>query len=142
MRGIIYFELLEVFLLRLDHAEHETVSLSHALGVRRLDVLLNDLLPPAPAQPAAEEALHLLNLSKLDGVLDRFAQVRQGSCVADGAAFGVRLRRRHGSGCGAEATAAYRGRREGRTRCFLSQYANLKKQFRRFHFLNAPQIIE
>lgn len=36
--------------------------------MRALNILVHDLLPPAPAQPAAEEALHLLDLPELGGV--------------------------------------------------------------------------
>ena len=47
------------------------VPLPHALGVRRPDVLVHDLLPTSPAKPAPEEALNLLNLGnvRIFGVL-------------------------------------------------------------------------
>lgn len=70
-----HLQLLHVLLLGLDHAEHEAVALPHALRVRRVDVLLDDLLPPAPAQPAAEEALHFLDFPQLGGVLNLRAQI-------------------------------------------------------------------
>jgi len=52
-------ELVHVLRLGLRHAEDDLVPLPHALGVRRADVVLDDDLPPPPAQPAAHEALHL-----------------------------------------------------------------------------------
>lgn len=58
-------QLLHVLLLRLHHAEDQTVSLPHALGVGRFYVLLHNLLPAPTAQPAAKETLHLLNLPQL-----------------------------------------------------------------------------
>lgn len=69
MKGFFYFKLFQVLFFRLHHAEDEAVALPHALSVRRLDVLLHNLLPATPAQPAAEKALHLLNLSQLGGIL-------------------------------------------------------------------------
>lgn len=50
-------------------APYLPVPFTHALGVRALDVLLDDLFPPAPAQPSPKEALHLLDLAHLDRVL-------------------------------------------------------------------------
>lgn len=52
-------ELLHVLGLGLQHAEHHLVPLPHAISVRRADVVLDDGLPLAPAQPAPQEALHL-----------------------------------------------------------------------------------
>lgn len=52
-------QLLHVLGLGLQHAEHHLVPFSHAVGVRRPDVVLDDGLPLAPAQPAPQEALHL-----------------------------------------------------------------------------------
>ena len=50
---------------------HSPVSLPHALGVRRPDVLVHDLLPPPAAKPTPEEALDLLDLGdvRVFGVL-------------------------------------------------------------------------
>ena len=52
-------QLLHVLGLGLQHAEHHLVPLAHAVRVRRPDVVLDDGLPLAPAQPAPQEALHL-----------------------------------------------------------------------------------
>ena len=52
-------QLLDVLLLALDHAEDDAVPLAHALSVVRPDVLVDDLLPAATAQPTTEETLHL-----------------------------------------------------------------------------------
>lgn len=41
------------------------VPFAHILCMRRVDVLDHDLLPPSPAQPSTEEALHLLDLTYL-----------------------------------------------------------------------------
>lgn len=63
----------------IDHSlEPLPVSLPHALRVRRLDVLLHDLLPASAAEPAPEEALHLLDLAQLQGLLVRPVRGRGG----------------------------------------------------------------
>jgi hypothetical protein len=103
---IYYFQLLQVLLLGLDHREDETVTLSHALRVRRLDVLLHDLLPATAAQPAAKKALHLLDLPQLDRVLHRVAEVRQVGRLDD--AHRLRVL---GRGASATETASADGRR-------------------------------
>lgn len=46
------------------------VSLAHAFGMRTFNVLFDDLFPPSPAQPSSKEALHLLDLTHFNGVLD------------------------------------------------------------------------
>lgn len=38
------------------------ISLSHILRMRTVDVLIDDALPPAAAEPAPKEGLHLLDL--------------------------------------------------------------------------------
>jgi hypothetical protein len=123
-----YFELLEIFFLGLDHAEHQAVPLPHALGVRRLDVLLNDLLPPTPTQPAAKEALNFLNLSQLDGILDRLAQPSQVGAVTQRGAFRTLL---VWNGCcgSTEASAPDRRCRERGARRLLTQHEDLKVIF-------------
>lgn len=52
-------ELMDVLRLGLDHVKDDLVSLPHALGVRRADIVLHDGLPLPPAEPTAHEALHL-----------------------------------------------------------------------------------
>lgn len=54
-------ELLDILSLRVQHAEHHLVPLSHALGVGRPDVVLDDGLPLPPAHPASQETLHLVD---------------------------------------------------------------------------------
>lgn len=46
-------KLLDVLGLRVQHAEHHLVPLSHALCVRRADVVLDNGLPLPPADPAS-----------------------------------------------------------------------------------------
>lgn len=122
-KRLFYFKLFQVLFFRLHHAEDEAVALSHALSVWRLDVLLDDLLPATPAQPAAEEALHLLNFPQLSGILARLAQ--QVGCIADGA-LGVRLVGSRSGGGRAEAAPSHGRCREGRPGRLLTQNADLK----------------
>lgn len=49
----------EVLPTNLDHAKHQAVSFSHAFGVWRIDIFLDNLLPASPTQPAAKETLYL-----------------------------------------------------------------------------------
>lgn len=104
----VYFKLFQVFLLGLHHAEHQTVPLSHALRVRRSDVLLDNLLPSSPTQPAAEEALNFFNLPQLGGVLGRLAQTGQVGGVVDDCILRLLLVEVVGDdGRGAEAAPAH-----------------------------------
>lgn len=52
-------KLLDVLSLRVQHAEHHLVPLSHALCMWWADVILDDGLPLPPADPASQEALDL-----------------------------------------------------------------------------------
>ena len=88
------------------------IPLAHALCVRRPDVLLHDLLPPPPAQPAAEEALDLLDLvqvrvlagrghAAVAAAVEAAPGVQAGAAAARAAAAGV-----HAAGVAAAAAAA------------------------------------
>lgn len=58
-------QLLHILLLCLHHAKYQAVPFPHVFRVRGVDVLGDDLLPPAAAQPSAEEGLNLLDLPDL-----------------------------------------------------------------------------
>lgn len=64
-------ELVDVLRLGLHHVEDDLVPLSHALSVRRADVVLDNDLPLPPAQPAAHEALHLRGHQRTKASLTR-----------------------------------------------------------------------
>jgi len=53
------WQLFDVVFLTLDQTEHDTVALSHRLGVLRPDVQVHDLLPTTSTHPATEETLNL-----------------------------------------------------------------------------------
>lgn len=126
-RLIVYFKLFQIFFLGLDHTEHQAVPLPHALRVWWSDILLDNLLPSTPTQPAAEEALNFFNLPQLGWVLDRLAQSGQVGGVVDDCIFSVLVVLVVGDdGCRAE-TAPTHGRGwERRSRRLLSQHTNLK----------------
>lgn len=69
-----YLKLLKILLLGFDHRKDQAVTLSHALSMRRLDVFLDNLLPPTSTQPASKEALNFLNFLQLGRVLRRLAE--------------------------------------------------------------------
>lgn len=46
------------------------ISFAHAFSMRTFNILFDDLFPPSSAQPSPEEALHLLDLTHFNRVLD------------------------------------------------------------------------
>lgn len=52
-------QLVDILGLSLHHVKDNLVSLPHALGMRRADVVLNNDLPLPPTQPASHETLDL-----------------------------------------------------------------------------------
>lgn len=60
----------------LHHLEYNTVAFLHAVSMRTFDVLLDDLLPPPPTQPAPKKTLNLLYFPQLGGILLHPAQGR------------------------------------------------------------------
>lgn len=69
-----YLKLLEIFFLGLDHWKDQTVTFPHTLSMRRLDIFLDNLLPPSSTQPSPKEALNFFNFLQLCRVLRRIAE--------------------------------------------------------------------
>lgn len=125
-RSFVYFQLFQVFLLSLNHAENQTVSFSHALCVRRSNILLDNLLPTSSAQPSTKKALHFLNLSQLNRILNWFTQPGKICCVSRSVVLRLLFGGNCSSCCSTETTPTHWRCRKGRSRRFLSQNTNLK----------------
>ena len=75
--GDEHLQLAHVLSLLLDELEDNAIAFAQVLGVRRLNVLLDDTLPALAIQPAFAQALHLAYTLQLGRLVARHGRLTQ-----------------------------------------------------------------